>query len=80
MFLLSKASELVLEPTQPPILWLSSAFSPRVKRPEHEVDLASSFRAKFNNTGSYTSILPHYSWRGAQLSKGQLYTIREKVV
>jgi len=48
-----------LEPTQPPIQWISEALTAGVKRPVHEADHSPPSIAEVNNAWSYTST-PQY--------------------
>jgi hypothetical protein len=58
-FPFATASGPVLGSTQPPIQWVSGAFTPRVKRPEREADHSSPSRAEIKNPWSYTSSSPY---------------------
>jgi hypothetical protein len=53
--------------------WVPGAFSPGVKRAEHETNHSPLPSAKIKNAWSY-SYSPYTSlWRGALLGKGQLH-------
>jgi hypothetical protein len=55
IFLFSTASGPYLEPTQPPIQWVSGPLSLRVKRPDREADHSPPSSAEVKNLWSYTS-------------------------
>jgi hypothetical protein len=50
-----------LGPTQPPIQWVPSAFSPEVKRPGREAENSPPVNAEVKKIWIYTSI-PQYSF------------------
>jgi hypothetical protein len=58
-FLFTTASRTALEPTQPPIQWVSDALSLEVKRPGREADHTPSSSAEVKNVCSYIST-PQY--------------------
>jgi hypothetical protein len=57
-FLFITASRPSLEPTQPPIQWISRTFIPDIERPEREADHSPPTSAKVKNSWSYTSTPP----------------------
>jgi len=56
-----------LEPTQPPIQWVSGALCLSVKRPGRETDHSPPFNADVKNVWSYTST-PSIRLHGAVLA------------
>jgi hypothetical protein len=62
IFLYSTAARPALEPTQPPIQWVSGALSPGVKRPGREVDHSPPSGAEVK-TGGPIPPLPYTSTR-----------------
>jgi hypothetical protein len=59
IFLFPVSSRPVLGPTQPPILWVTGAFSPQVKRPGREADYSLPTSAEVKNTWICTSTPPY---------------------
>jgi hypothetical protein len=53
----STASLLALEPTQPPIQWVTKAISLGVKRPGRQADHSLPSSAKINNVGAIPAFL-----------------------
>jgi hypothetical protein len=64
IFLFSKASRPTLGPTQPPIQWVSGAFSPGVKRPGREADHSPPCDAELKKGGVYLHS-SMFSWHSA---------------
>jgi hypothetical protein len=62
------ASRLALDPTQPPIHWISWAFFLEVKGPEREADHSPPSSVEVKNMWSYTASLP-YAFRAWCLVK-----------
>jgi hypothetical protein len=58
IFLFTIASRMALEPTQPPIQWVSGAFFLGVKQLGCEADHSPPSSAEVNNMWSYTSTPP----------------------
>jgi hypothetical protein len=58
IFLLTNVSMPALEPTQPPIQWISGALSIGVKRPGREADHSPPSSAEVKNAWNYTSTPP----------------------
>ena len=54
IFLLCKARRLALEPTQPPIQWLSGNVSSEVKQPKYEDEYWHSRSSEIKNSWSFT--------------------------
>jgi hypothetical protein len=61
IFLFTTASRPALGPTQPPIQWVSGAFSLGVKRPMREVDHSPTSSDEVKTAWSYTST-PQYTF------------------
>jgi hypothetical protein len=57
-FFLTTASRPALEPTQPPIQWVSWVLSLRVRRPAREADHSPQSSAEVGNAWSYTYASP----------------------
>jgi hypothetical protein len=55
----STSSRLALEPTQPPIKWVSGTLSPGLKRPGLEADHSPPTIAEVKKTWIYTSAPPY---------------------
>jgi hypothetical protein len=62
-FLFSTSSRTALEPTQPPIQWVTGALSPGVKRPGREADHSPSTSMEVRKTWIHTSTPHTPSWR-----------------
>jgi hypothetical protein len=79
IFHFTSASRTALEPTQPPIQWVSGALSLGVKRPGREADHSPPSSAEVKNAWSYTST-PPIRLHGVVLSEaqGQLYLLLER--
>jgi hypothetical protein len=58
-FLFASLPNMALEPTQPPIQWVSGALSPEVKRPGREADYSLPSSAKVKNAWSSISTPSH---------------------
>lgn len=56
-----------MAPTQPPTEWVPGFFSPRIKRPESDVDHKPPYSAEVKNKCSYNPCMPSWS------RLGQLY-------
>jgi hypothetical protein len=59
IFYISMLSRLGLEPTQPPIKWISGALSPGVKWPRRQADHSPPTSAKVKKMWVYTSVFPY---------------------
>jgi hypothetical protein len=72
MFLLTTASRAAVEPTQPPIQWVTWALSLGIKRPELEADHSHPSSAEVNNAWSYISTPQHafMAWCSVKKSTG----------
>jgi hypothetical protein len=55
IFFFTTASRTALEPTQPPVQWVTVVLSLGVKRPEREADHSPPSRAEVKNEWSYTA-------------------------
>jgi len=66
IFLFAIASRPTLEPTHPPIQWVSGAIIPGIKQPVHEADHSPPSSAELKSEWNYNLHSPNMSsWHGA---------------
>jgi hypothetical protein len=81
IFFFTTASRTALEPTQPPIQWVSGALSLGIKRPGREPDHSPHLVPRSKNEWSYTST-PQYAfmaWCSVKAQDNFTFTFRERI-